>query len=185
MILPPVGTPGPDLRELLALFPATVDDLHDCRVIPAQQVPQPCWSLLDHEHHMTVTMEAHHGAPVEVQVLDRIHDRDYYARRIILNLRGSRRIVLYGLVLIDFRFCDGPVRAEIESEKVPLGRVLISHNVLRRIEPTAFLRVTPGPNLIRWFGLDGPRDCYGRLAYIHCNEQPAIELLEVITPETV
>ena len=75
------------------------------------------------------------------------------------------------------------MRAEIESEATPLGRVLIQHNVLRRIETTAFLRAVPGPTMMEWFGLDQPRPCYGRLAYIHCDEQPAIELLEIVPPE--
>ncbi len=64
-----------------------------------------------------------------------------------------------------------------------MGRVLINANVLRRIEPTAFLRVTPGPAMIEWFGLDEPRPTYGRFALIHCDEQPAVELLEIVAPE--
>ena len=35
-----------------------------------------------------------------------------------------------------------------------------------------------GPAMVKWFGLDGPRPTYGRLAFIYCNEQPAVELLE-------
>ena len=65
----------------------------------------------------------------------------------------------------------------------PLGRILIRHNVLRRIEPTAFVRVVPGPTMMQWFGLDQPTPTYGRLAYIHCDEQPAVELLEIVAPE--
>ena len=53
---------------------------------------------------------------------------------------------------------------------------------VRRIEPMAFFRVTPGPLLTKWFGLPGPRDTYGRLGIIHCDEQPAIEVLEILAP---
>jgi hypothetical protein len=75
------------------------------------------------------------------------------------------------------------VRAEIIAGETPLGRILIKHDVLRRIEPTGFLRVVPGPALMKQFGLAEPAPTFGRLAYIHCNDQPAIELLEVVAPE--
>ena len=72
---------------------------------------------------------------------------------------------------------------EILQRQLPLGRVLIQNNVLRRIEPTAFLRVTPGPAMIQWFGLDQATPTYGRLAMIHCDNQPAVELVEIVAPE--
>ena len=43
---------------------------------------------------------------------------------------------------------------------------------------------TTAPALVRWFGLDAGRPTYGRLALIHCDQQPAIELLEVVAPES-
>jgi hypothetical protein len=63
-----------------------------------------------------------------------------------------------------------------------LGRILIEHNVLREIEPTAYLRITPTPLLTNWFGLPEPQLTYGRLGIIHCDGQPAIEVLEILAP---
>jgi hypothetical protein len=37
--------------------------------------------------------------------------------------------------------------------------------------------------MMNWFGLDRPRATYGRLAYIHCDHKPAVELLEIVRPE--
>ena len=37
--------------------------------------------------------------------------------------------------------------------------------------------------MMEWFGPERPRLTYGRLAYIHCDGQPAIELLEIVAPE--
>jgi hypothetical protein len=67
--------------------------------------------------------------------------------------------------------------------KTPVGRILIQHNVLRRIEPTAFLRIRGGPAQMAWFGLSEPHTLYGRLAFIHCDGKPAVELLEIVAPE--
>jgi hypothetical protein len=178
----PATVRGPHLNELLSLFP-TADDFSDIEAVSAEEVPPPYHGLLVHEHHMTVTVEAHHGDKVDVVIYNRRHDGPYYARRIFLALQTSRRVVQYGLVRINLRYCSPAVRAEIIAGESPLGRILIKHDVLRRIEPTGFLRVLPGPALMGQFGLTEPLPTYGRLAYIHCNEQPAIELLEVVAPE--
>ncbi len=174
---------GPELSELLSLFPAAADDFLGFESVPAERVPPPYQGLLVHDQHMTVTVESFHGDRVNVLVLDRIFTDDFYARRILLALQQSRRVVQYGLVRINFRYCSKAVRDEIVSERTPLGRVLIEHDVLRRIEPTGFLRAIPGPEMVRHFGLSEPIPMYGRLAYIHCNEKPAIELLEIVAPE--
>ena len=37
--------------------------------------------------------------------------------------------------------------------------------------------------MMKWFHLSRPDITYGRLALIHCDHQPAIELLEIVAPE--
>lgn len=178
---PPRGV-GPDLPSLFAIF-RPLDELPEYELVPADEVPPPYHQLLVHEHHMTVTVEAYHGDLVNVRILERRHTDDWYARKILLTLQGSGRVVQFGIVRFHFRYCSEEVRNEIFAGQIPLGRILIKHNVLRRIQPTAFLRVIPGPAMMGWFGLDQPRPTYGRLALIYCDEQPAVELLEIVTPE--
>jgi len=170
------------LDHLFALFPPA-DYLRSFDYVPADQVPEPYHSLLVHEHHMTVTVEAHHGRLVDVRVLEVKQQGDDYARKILLDLQGSGRVVQFGLMRIRLDYCSPEVKAEIEARKTPLGRILIQHNVLRRIEPVAFLRIVPGPAMMTWFGLAAPTPTYGRLAVIHCDDQPAVELLEIVAPE--
>ncbi|MCI0740658.1 MAG: hypothetical protein L0Y72_16540 [Gemmataceae bacterium] len=172
---------GPDLQTLLDLFPPT-DYLRACESVDAGAVPEPYQTLLVHEHHMTVTVEAHHGSLVDVRILDRKHEGDVYARKILLALQSDGKIVQFGLMRVQLQYCSPQVRAEIVAGQTPLGRILINHNVLRRIEPTAYLRITPGPAMMQWFGLAEPTPTYGRLAIIHCDGQPAIELLEIVSP---
>ncbi len=169
------------LDTLLALFPPA-DFVRSFEQIAAADMPQPYAQLLVHEHHMTVTMEDFYRQPVEVDVLaERLEDH-WYARKILLRLPQGGRAVQFGLVRIDFTYCSPPVREAIRQRQTPLGRILIEHNVLRRIEPTAYLRVVPGPDLMKWFGLAQPTPTYGRLALIHCDGQPAVELLEIPAP---
>jgi hypothetical protein len=172
----------PNLRTLFGLFPPG-DDMPECEYVPGDEVPSPYRELLVHEHHMTVTVEAHHGDLVNVNVLAYRLDGDTYARKILLTLQKTGRVVQFGIARVHLQYTSPAVRAEILARKTPLGRILIQHDVLRRIEPTAYLRVLPGPHLKKWFGIDKSRTTYGRLAFIHCNEQPAIELLEIVAPE--
>jgi chorismate-pyruvate lyase len=173
---------GPDARGIFALFPLSGFLAHSEAVL-GDQVPEPYHGLLVHEHHMTVTVEAFHKDSVDVQVLEERRGESAYARKILLVTQMSKRVVQFGLVRIHFQYCSAAVRDEILSGKTPLGRVLIEHNVLRRIEPTGYLRVVPGPAMMEWFGLTEPRPTYGRQAIIHCDGKPAIELLEIVAPE--
>jgi chorismate-pyruvate lyase len=184
MSIPVRPITGPRLETLFAHFPSA-DDQPAYDIIPAHAVPAPYQNLLVHAHHMTVTVEAHHGAHVDVRILARRHEGDSYARKILLTLQGSDRIVQFGIVRIDLRQVGPEVRTAIVAGKTPIGRILIQHDVLRRIEPTAFLRIDPGPKQMAWFALEAeaPRPIYGRLALIHCNGRPALELLEVVAPE--
>jgi hypothetical protein len=172
---------GPDLRTLLGLFQSN-DVVQSYDVVSADEVPPPYHDLLVHEHHMTVTVEAHHGDLVDVRILERRHDGDSYARKILLTLQQSGKVVQFGIVRVDLRVCSPPVREEIVAGRTPFGRILIKHNVLRRIEPTAYLRVVPGAAMMGWFGMDRLAPVYGRLAIIHYDEQPAVELVEIVAP---
>src|SRR5581483_9712626 len=130
---------------------------------------------LAHEHHMTITVEAYHGDLVDVHPLARHRDGNYYSRKIILTLQKTGRVVLFGIIRINLDYCAPAVREAILAEGTPLGRILIEHNVLRRIEPTAYFKVEPGPRQLAWFGLEQTKPMYGRLGFIHCDEQPEVE----------
>jgi chorismate-pyruvate lyase len=182
-----------DISDLYGLFGRRAPE---AVVVPRAAVPQPQRALLDHEDHMTVTLEAHHGGAVDVEVLDRVAYDGRYARRILLRRatgpgRGRSSslaaIVMFGIVLIDFRFATEAARREILSEATPLGHVLIRHSRLRRISTHCLLEIEPDGEMRRHFGLGDQVDrggvlVHGRLATIFCDEQPAVELLEVVPP---
>lgn len=178
----PAVPAGPDLPTLFALFP-NHGPPPVYSVVPASAVPPPYHGLLVHSEHMTVTVEEYHGDRVDVKVLATWRDGDSYARKILLTRQRDGVVVQFGIVRIRLDYCSEPVRAAILRQDTPLGRILIEHDVLRRIEPTAFLWVEPGPVPASWFGPAGAeRPTYGRLGYIFCDGQPAVELLEIVAP---
>jgi chorismate-pyruvate lyase len=151
-------------------------------LIRAVAMPEPYRGLLVHNEHMTVTVEAYYGAPVDVRVLQADQFGDFYHRRIVLVPHGSDRVVQYGLVRINLACCSAPVRDAILAQNTPLGRILIEHNVLRRVEPTSFLRIDPGPSLSEAMNLTAPTPLYGRTGVIFFNDRPAVAVLEVLAP---
>ena len=157
-------------------------DFSQVVIVPPSSIPEPFFGLLVHHHHMTVTVEAHYKEPVNVRVLATQRQGESYSREILLELQSSRQVVQFGVARIDLSCCTTAVREAILEERTPLGRVLIEHQVLRRIEPTAFLQITPGPRLVEWFGLPHAETCYGRMGVIFCDDRPAIAVLEILAP---
>jgi chorismate-pyruvate lyase len=173
----------PALDHLTSLFYPGLAELGAFDEVLAEAVPEPYRTLLAHHDHMTVSVERHHGTPVDVEVLAAKRTGDYYARKIILHRQSDRRVVLFGIPRLNLRLVDDDVRREILSEMKPLGRVLIEHNVLREVQLASLYRITPGPELCRLFGLPQPLATYGRTAFIYCDGYPAVELLEIVSPE--
>jgi len=173
----------PALDHLAGLFYADLAELGTFEEVLTEAVPQPYRSLLAHHEHMTVSVEQHHGSPVDVEVIAASRSGDYYSRKIILHRQSDRRVVLFGIPRLNLRLVDDEVQREILSESKPLGRVLIEHNVLREVQLASLYRIMPGPDLCRLLVLDQPRPTYGRTAFIYCDGYPAVELLEIVAPE--
>jgi chorismate-pyruvate lyase len=176
---------SPGLRELFEVFAHLEPiDIPEFQVVAPEHVPQPYRDLLVHEHHMTVTVERFHGRPVELRVLSQRTQGHHYSRMILLALQGTGDVVQFGIVRIDLDRCSPVVRAEVLAGEKPLGRILIEHDVLRHIDPTCFVRITPTRQMLQWFGLAESGPLWGRTATIHCDGQRAIDLLEVVRNES-
>jgi chorismate-pyruvate lyase len=168
------------LYELIDQFYSSRDALGAIELVPRANVPAPYSSLLDHDDHMTVTMEAYHDSLVNVQVLETRRTEQSYWRKIVLHRQTDEAPVLFGLVRLNWRYLSDLVRAEIESCKTPLGRILIKHNLMRHIELLDLWHVRPSTELAEYLGSDEPT--YGRTAIIHVEKEPAIELFEIAAP---
>jgi hypothetical protein len=153
-----------------------------CGPIEADAMHATARHLLVHSDHMTTRLRDHYGQPIELSVIDHRLDGDWYRRRIILRTATSGRVVEVGLVRINLSYTPEDVRAAIKKRNVPLGDILIGANVLRRIEPLWFFKISPPSPLLTNFS-DGCNEAYGRLAAIYCDGVPAVELLEVIRPD--
>jgi chorismate-pyruvate lyase len=175
--------PAVELDELIGLFYPHPSELGQFTHCTSQECPDPYRAMLDHEEHMTVTVEKRHASPVDVEVLDsRVTDTSYM-RKIILRRQSDQRVVQYGIVRLALSALQPKVRDEIMAQKIPLGRVLILHDVLRHVQLNALWRVVCARELAELFETQPGQITYGRTALIYCDGEPAVELLEIVAPE--
>lgn len=174
--------PHDELTSLLEIFADKNALVAQAEHVPAGLVPEPFKRLLAHDHHMTVTMEEFCGCSVNVSVLETKDVENYYCRMILLTSSETGKVVQFGIVRFDFQYVTEAVKEEILARKIPLGRVLINHNVLRHIDLGALLKLKMGPKMAECFEASAGTETYGRLATIFCNGQPAVDLLEIATP---
>lgn len=152
----------------------------DCEVVRPHEIPEPSHRLLVHQKHMTIELERHHGKPVDVRVLQERLEHDSYTRTIGLNLRGTQTIVEWGICKLNLRHLSEKVRDEVLAKAKPLGLVLIENDVYRRIEPRHYVKFAAGSPVVEFFGGYNDVPVYGRLGVIYCDDEPAIELLEIV-----
>lgn len=174
--------PQDELDALVKLFPNEQPLFERAEHVSSSTTPEPYKSLLAHNHHMTISMEEYHNTSVDVVVMDQRLDENVYSRKILLVKSGTDDVVQFGLVRFNFDYVTQAVKDEILAGQIPLGRVLINHNVLRHVDLGAVLRITAGLGLASAMHIEPGQVTYGRLATIFCNQQPAIDLLEVSAP---
>jgi chorismate-pyruvate lyase len=173
---------APDLATLVGLFYPRPEELGEFQEVESRLLSRDFRMLLAHDSHMTVTVERFYNEPVDVRVLDTQASGDQYARKILLARQSNGQVVQFGIMRLDFSCVSAQVRREVESQSMPLGRILIAHNVLRVVHLTKLWKVTPGIDLQKLIGIGPGQTTYGRTAIIDCDGKPAIELLEIVAP---
>jgi chorismate-pyruvate lyase len=172
-----------NISELLDQFyPEPIGYLQLGEFEPVLVPPPPYGGLLNHHKHMTVTVESHYREKVDVRVHRCFQDGDWYCREITLVTTQSKRVVQYGIVRLDTTTLEPEVWQKINSQEVPLGRVLIEHNVLREVQLCGLWRIQAGPALAALLQVAVGQRVWGRTALIYCNGEPAIKLLEILSP---
>ena len=172
-----------ELAELIRLVDPNMNQLGQFTRCSSTELPAPYGQLLAHDEHMTVTVEAFHLSSVTVEVLRSWTEGDFYMREILLRRESDREVVLYGVVRLRLDSLNEKPRNAILSESIPLGRVLIEHNVLRNVELVELWKIAMGPRLAKHFGCQEGTVTFGRTAMIYFHDQPALELIEVVRPE--
>jgi len=169
------------IKELCNLFYPTSAEVGLFEEVAVCDLPDHFKALLAHDDHMTVTVEAWHNSLVKVHVLEERRDNNHYARRIVLALQRDGKPVQFGIMRINLAGLPQIVRLEIESQALPLGRIMIRHHLLREVELLHLWRIAAGAELRKHLKLERGAVCFGRTARILVDKVPAVELLEIVT----
>jgi len=135
------------LDTLLGLFYSTESRPGSFTEVAADSLPSLAAILLAHDHHMTVTLEQHHGCLVDVHVMESKVQGDHYTRKITLSRQSDDTVVMFGVVRMDRTVFAADVLEEIESRRTPLGRVLIENDVLRSVKLLSLYRIEASGDL--------------------------------------
>lgn len=168
------------LAELGAPFLSREEMLRDARACEPADLPDRPRRLLVHHEHMTATLSAWYGGPVELEVIRSESGPSSYARYIRLREPRNRRVVEVGLMRLNLAALPEPARNEVLAQRQPLGEILIRHDVLRRVETRGYFAFGSGSPVVTAFDQPGVDQAWGRVGFIYCNEQPGIELLEAV-----
>jgi chorismate-pyruvate lyase len=168
------------VSRLASLFYEEKDELGRFEPVPADELPDEYRSLLAHHDHMTVALEAYHNSLVEVKTLAEWKDEASYARNSLLARQSDGTVLQFGIMRIWLGDLPVEVREEITARRMPLGRVLIRHNMLREVELITLWRITPGPVLQEHLGVAEGQPIYGRSAQILVDERPTVQVLEIV-----
>jgi len=177
------GSAVPDPMKIVRLMLAYFGDseVPIATAVDPGSVPAPYQSLLVHHGHMTEALEKYHGAPVTVHPYRVRREGEMYGRRIDLRVGGDSP-VMTGIMIFNLALVAPAVREEILRARTPLGQILIKHRILRRVSSDAYIRLGAKDPLVARFELARSRPAYGRIATILCNQQPAVDLLEIVRP---
>lgn len=169
-------------EELASLCEGFFDDLawlSDCEWIAAGQMPPETRRMLVHGEHMTATLKRCYHQPVGLRVLDDRAEGATYRRKILLTVDEGRRVVEFGIVRMTFAALDDAAREVVLLRETPLGDIFERFDVLTKVEPRDLWRFPSETPIVQYFG-PAAAAAYGRLGLIHCNGDPAVELLEVV-----
>lgn len=171
--------PHAALADLCDGFFDDIEFLTECPRVEPEALPEAARRLLVHRDHMTTVLQDAYGKTVRLEVLAEAREAGTYTRKILLRLEPTEAIVELGIVRIDFRFVPPEVERQIVEQAAPLGEVLIRANLLRRVSPRWYFSF-PAPTPVA-AALGRPETAaFGRVGTIYCNDEPAIDLLEVV-----
>jgi hypothetical protein len=169
----------PSASRLSDLFYPTLDELGGFEPVQAADVPDNYRTLLAHHDHMTVALEAFHNSLVNVEAIAEWRDEASYARASVLSRQTDGAVIQFGIMRIWLADLPADAQNEITDKKMPLGRVLIRHNMLREVELITLWQITPGPVLEQHLTSITQAPIYGRSAQILVDERPTVQVLEI------
>ena len=150
------------------------------RTVAPYEIPMPYRSLLVHEDDMTITLERHFGGRVVLRALSTFTSGGWYFRRVLLVQEYTGRPVEMGAIRMKLDRFGARLKKQILKNEVPLGRLLRDSGFTYVSHATAFLAITPNPEMMGVFWMRESKTLYGRRTEIVRNGTKIGDIVEVL-----
>lgn len=151
--------------------------------VPPDGLPRPYRRLLAHCNDMTPTLEAFHGAPLALRVVQRETTPEVHAREVVLAISSAGPPVAYGAICIHLDQFEAPVRQRILEEREPFGAVLQAEAIAHLCWPQAFLQVQADDRMRHLLQLPRSVPLYGRRNVVLDGQRRLLaEVIEILAP---
>jgi hypothetical protein len=133
-------------------------------VARAEPYELPEWqrSLLVHDRDMTPTLEAAHGARLQLRVLRYAANAEAVDRLVALVLEGDLRPVAMGAIHIFLDRLPPAAKKRVLERREPFGRILQETGVRHYSRPVGFFGVTADRIIMDALGISESRVLHGR-----------------------
>jgi chorismate-pyruvate lyase len=148
--------------------------------VAPDEIPLPYRSLLVHANDMTVTLERHFGGRVVLRPLSTFTIGGWYYRRVLLAQEYSGRPVEMGAIRMRLNAFPAKIRAQIQRNEVPLGRILRDGGIDFKSLAKVFLAITPNLEMMGVFWMREPRTLYGRQTEVMYRGAKIGDIVEVL-----
>ncbi len=151
--------------------------------VRAEDLPEPYRHLLVHESDMTGRLTDFHGETMGLRVIEKKILCGVLARRVVLYGLESQRGVEFGEILIYLNRFQPEIRELIEACEIPLGGILVQHQVGFFAFPRRYLKIVADEMISGNLGIPAGRELYGRKNKLTNYEGETLaEIIEILPP---
>lgn len=151
--------------------------------VEAEGMPEPYRHLLVHNADMTGRLTAFHGEELSLNVIEKNALRGVLVRRVILFGAESKREVEFGEILIYLNRFRDDIRDLIEAGQIPLGGILVDHQVDFLSSPSHYLKVVADDMIAECLSTSVGQELYGRKNKLTNHDGEVLaEIVEILPP---
>ena len=148
----------------------------------SESIPPPYDELLVHDRDLTPTLEAWYGGPLEVKVLALAPQGGWYQRLVVLTT-GQGHPVSLGAIRLALSRMSPSVQEDVLAGRVPVGRILLRHQVPHQSCPRHFFAVPADLRLSQVLACPKGKRLFGRCNVLRLSDGEALaEVVEVLSP---
>jgi len=152
-------------------------------LVQPEAIPEPYRHLLVHEADMTGRLTAFHGEALGLKVIEKHTPCSVLARRVVLYGLETNKKVEFGEIVIYLNRFQSEVRDLIEAGQIPLGGILVEHQVGFFNSPSHYLKIVADDMIARDLAILTGSELYGRKnKQTNYEGEVLSEIVEILPP---